>query len=75
LQELQASESVSSLYRAATVRYDYLKYNDSTALAIKCVWALSKIGTDIARKKLEYIAETDERDEVRIAAHERLSQS
>ena len=72
LQELQDPRSIDCLYRASKVRHKYLEYNDSTSLAVKCVWALFKIGTYTAKEKLRAIAETDDREEVRKTARERL---
>jgi hypothetical protein len=38
------------------VKFKYLEYNNSYALARKCTWALADIGTDESKKALEDIA-------------------
>lgn len=72
LQEKRDPSCTDSLYRAATTRRLYLEYNDSSALAVKCVWALGKIGTAAAIGKLKLIAESDNREDVRKAAAHQL---
>lgn len=52
LQNLRDPRSVECLYERATRPLAYLTYNDSTALARKCVWALHDIGTSEAIAKL-----------------------
>jgi hypothetical protein len=74
LQQLRSPSSVDALCRATSMRHQYLEYNDSTALAIKCVWALSKIGTQAALDKLKFIVDNDEREEVKATARSRLAQ-
>ncbi len=56
LQRLRDPLAISSLRRVAERKFDYLEYNDSQALARKCTWALSDIGTNEARVALEEIA-------------------
>ncbi|EDL57447.1 hypothetical protein [Gimesia maris] len=72
LQTLKSPESVDALFTAVNTRYDYLFYDDSTALAVKCVWALSGIDTEESRNKIEFIANHDTRDEVKQLAISKL---
>ncbi|QDV17145.1 hypothetical protein Pan153_17800 [Gimesia panareensis] len=72
LQTLKSPESVDALFTAVNTRYDYLSYDDSTALAVKCVWALSGTDTEEARNKIEFIAEHDPRDFVKQLAISKL---
>lgn len=72
LQQRGDPSCTDSLFRAATTRFQYLAYNDSSALAVKCVWALGRIGTVTAVEKLKLLAESDDREEVRRAAVHQL---
>ena len=72
LQEKRDPASSEALFAATQRRYEYLDYNDSAALAVKCVWALGALGgADIARK-LRKVADSDGREDVRQAARENL---
>jgi hypothetical protein len=62
LQDLRDPSSVDCLYNCATRRLPYLDYNDSAALARKCVWALHDIGTPEAVARLQLLADDDRRD-------------
>lgn len=48
-----------SLYQAALTQFEYLKFDKSYALAVKCIWALGDINTSESRKKLELLSELD----------------
>jgi hypothetical protein len=57
LQSLKAPEAIEYLYRTALSKFEYLDHNDSSALAVKCIWALGDINTTDSRKKLELLAQ------------------
>ncbi len=71
LQDLRDPKSVECLFDRAQRRLPYLDYNDSSALARRCVWALHDIGTEEAVSKLEALAK-DPREEVSNEAADRL---
>ena len=58
-QFLKSTKSIESLYKTAITHFEYLDYDDSYALAVKCIWALGDINTIEARKKLELLSESD----------------
>lgn len=60
LQNLKSPKSVEFLYRTALDKFDYLAYNNSTALAIKCIWALGDINTRKAKEKLQLLEQNGE---------------
>ena len=57
LQDIRQPSTVACLHRAAERRYAYLDYDDSAALARKCIWALHDIGTPDAIEALKSLAE------------------
>ncbi|MBN8851224.1 MAG: hypothetical protein BGO55_10025 [Sphingobacteriales bacterium 50-39] len=59
LQGLKAPESVDALYEAALSRFDYLDYDDTYALARKCIHALGDIKTEYSKEKLRLLATSD----------------
>lgn len=59
LQSLRDPRSTESLYQAATMKFEYLNYDDTYALAVKCCWALGDINTDLSREKLKILAKSD----------------
>jgi hypothetical protein len=59
MQKFKAAESVDCLYETALTKFDYLKYNDSSALVVKCAWALGDIKTKQAEEKLRLLAQSD----------------
>jgi hypothetical protein len=59
LQELRSPKSVDALYAAAFKKLDYLSYDDSFALARKCIHALGDIRTENAKEKLKLLAQSD----------------
>ena len=58
LQDIRVPSTVDCLYQAALRKHDYLAYNDSEALAIKCIWALHDIGTPEAVAKLKLLSQS-----------------
>ncbi len=56
LSHLADPESVTVLYETALAEFDYLAYDESRALAVKCIWALGKLGGPDAVKKLLLLA-------------------
>jgi hypothetical protein len=59
LQELKSPVSVDALYMAALKKLDYLGYDDSFALARKCIHALGDINTESSKEKLKLLAISD----------------
>lgn len=59
LQQLKAPRSVESLYNAALTKYEYLNFDDSYALAVKCIWALGDINTDLSRGMLDKLSKSE----------------
>jgi len=57
LQQLKDPRAVETLQQVAGMKFDYLRYNDSQALARKCTWALADIGTPEAKTALQSIAQ------------------
>jgi len=57
-QKLRLPETVNILYTTAQKQFKYLEYDDYYALAVKCIWALRKIGTAEAKEKLEILAQS-----------------
>ena len=58
LQHFKSPTSVDMLYETALKEYSYLNYDESYALAVKCIWGLGDIRTDKAVDKLELLAES-----------------
>jgi hypothetical protein len=71
LQDLHDPRSVDALYDAALTKHEYLKYDNSYALARKCTWALADIGTAEAQEKLRLLAGGDD-PEIASYAQKRL---
>lgn len=63
LQNLRDPATVEVLYDRATRPLEYLAYNDSSALARKCIWALHDIGTSESIGRLSDLA-NDPREQV-----------
>lgn len=53
LQKFRSPSSVNNLFQTINTKYQYLDYDDSYALAVKCIWALGDIGNELAKGKLE----------------------
>jgi hypothetical protein len=56
LQDLRSPTSVDALYKAALSQLKYLDYDDSYALARKCIHALGDIDTAYSKEKLRLLA-------------------
>lgn len=56
LQRIKDSRAVGELYDAALIYHSYLAYDDTSALARKCTWALADIGNEAAYRKLQLLA-------------------
>jgi hypothetical protein len=59
LQQLRSPSSVDALYNAALKKLEYLDYDDSYALARKCIHALGNINTEYSKEKLKLLATSD----------------
>lgn len=55
-QKSKSKSAVGALFRVATMKFEYLEYNDSEALSRKCTWALADIGTNEAKEALSHIS-------------------
>ncbi len=71
LQDLKDPRSIDVLYKTAQRKFAYLEYNDSKALARKCIWALADIGTVAAHQKLQALAKLSDK-EIAAYAQKRL---
>ena len=58
LQTLRSPKSIEILHKTIFNKFEYLEYNNSEALARKCVWALADIGNEKAKKILMEVSET-----------------
>jgi hypothetical protein len=56
LQDLRDPSTAQALYNAACARHQYLDFDESHALACKCIWALHDIATPPARALLEQLS-------------------
>lgn len=52
LERLKSPAAIDALYRTALKKYDYLAYDDASALGVKCIWALGKTGGPRAVERL-----------------------
>ncbi|AFH95411.1 HEAT repeat domain-containing protein [Providencia stuartii] len=59
LQDICSPESINYLYQAIQTKFNYLSFDDSHALAVKCIWALGDIGTQEALDKLEILSNSN----------------
>ena len=59
LQKLKDPKSVEYLYEATLSSYEYLDYDESYALAVKCIWALGDINNEFAIEKLKLLSKSD----------------
>ena len=57
LKGISSSKSVDALFKAATVQYDYLDYDDGYEFARKCIKALSSINNPEAIEKLRILSQ------------------
>ena len=60
LQSLKSESSVDILFKTATVKLEYLNYDNSEALARKCTWALADIGSKKAKEALEILSKNQD---------------
>lgn len=60
LDGLRASEAIEPLFRATLIRHDYLEFDQSRALAIKAIYALSHINDPAASEKLRVLAASND---------------
>lgn len=58
-QSFKFPQTAECLYKATLTQFEYLKYDESYALAVKCIWALGDINTSESKKKLELLSESD----------------
>ncbi|ROP59945.1 PBS lyase HEAT-like repeat-containing protein [Enterobacter sp. BIGb0383] len=59
LQDAKSPTSIDALNKAIVKKFDYLDFDDSYALAVKCIWALGEIGTPEAIDKLTKLSISD----------------
>ncbi|WP_024529719.1 HEAT repeat domain-containing protein [Serratia fonticola] len=59
LQDAKSPTSIDALNKAVMTKFDYLDFDDSYALAVKCIWALGEIGTPVAMDKLTKLSNSD----------------
>jgi hypothetical protein len=57
-QDIRVPSTVDCIYQAALRKHDYLAYDNSEALAVKCIWALHDIGTPEAVVKLTLLSQS-----------------
>jgi hypothetical protein len=55
-QEAKCKKAVDVLLKVATMKFEYLDYNDSESLNRKCTWALADIGSNEAKEALIQIS-------------------
>lgn len=59
LQFLKSPQSIESLYKTAITQFEYLDYDESYSLAVKCIWALRNINTEESKQKLELLFKSE----------------
>lgn len=59
LQDIKSESSVEFLFKACQMRYAYLEFDDSHALAVKCIWALGDINNEEARLRLAALCRSE----------------
>ncbi|WMT16742.1 HEAT repeat domain-containing protein [Serratia fonticola] len=59
LQDAKSPTSIDALNKAVMTKFGYLDFDDSYALAVKCIWALGEIGTPEAMDKLTKLSKSD----------------
>lgn len=59
LQDIKSESSVASLFQVCQTRYAYLEFDDSHALAVKCIWALGDINNEDARLRLAALCRSE----------------
>lgn len=58
LQGIKSPESIDALFKTALTEFKYLDYDDTHALARKCIHALGEINTESAKEKLKQLAQS-----------------
>lgn len=56
---LKSPNSIECLYKITLTEFEYLSYDDSYALALKCIWALGNINTEESKQKLELLSKSE----------------
>lgn len=59
LQDTKSPTSIEALNSAIMESFEYLDFDDSYSLAVKCIWALGAIGTSDAMGKLGELSKSD----------------
>ncbi len=59
LQKIRNPKSIEVLHKTIFEKFEYLDYNNSEALARKCVWALADIGNGESKKILIEVSKTE----------------
>lgn len=59
LQGIKSPKSIDTLYKTALTEFEYLNYDDTYALARKCIHALGEINTEKAKEKLILLAQSN----------------
>jgi hypothetical protein len=59
LENVRSPKSIDTLYDTAITKFDYLDYDDSLPLAIKCIYALGAINTVYSKEKLKLLAKSN----------------
>ncbi|CAI1873407.1 Uncharacterised protein [Serratia fonticola] len=59
LQDAKSPTSIDALNKAVMTKFDYLDFDDSYALVVKCIWALGEIGTPVAMDKMTKLSKSD----------------
>jgi len=65
-------ETINAIFKTAITKFPYLYHDDQVALTIKCVYDLSKIDSEVAESKLEYLLDHPE-ESVREVVAQRLA--
>ena len=59
LQDAKSESSVDYLYKSIKQKYNYLMFDDSCALAVKCIWGLGDINNEASILKLLKLCKSD----------------
>ena len=60
IDDLRSPDAIDALIKATQNIPEYLEFDDSRALAVKAIWALSKIDSDAAKEALKRLSLTDD---------------
>lgn len=58
-QSFKFPQTIKCLYDTALTQFEYLEFDDSFALAVKCIWALGEINTVESKEKLTLLAKSE----------------